>query len=133
MRRSSCPCCSNQEVLDTAKEFFKNRGIEMRHCPVCKRPLESFDITRWLKGYFATQTFDVIVDENGNPMVLERTPWSSDKPESKRMSYGIDLDKIDISREMALLEKHHDKENARKADLLVEHLYRYLDPTYGDN
>lgn len=131
MSHSSCPCCSNPEVLSSAQEFFANHGIQLKHCPVCKQPVETIDIMKWVRDRFNITTRDLIKDENGKSMILERTPWS-EKPETKRMSYEVDLDKIDISRELELLEKHKDKENARKADLLAARIVQFWQEKYGD-
>lgn len=62
------------------------------------------------------------------PMYQYNVPWSDKRGPLERESLGIDLDKIDISRELAILEKHHDKENAKMMDALVmHHLKKMLD------
>ena len=132
MSHSSCPCCSNPEVWNAVDKLLETHGVgTIEYCPVCSQPAAIRAFMIGMRKQILNSASDAITDENGKPMIMERTPWS-EKPETKRMSYEVDLDKIDISRELELLEKHQDKENARKADLLAEHIVRWYMDKYGN-
>lgn len=106
----SCPCCSDSKILIAAVETLGANGIQMEMCPVCGR------------------NFEITEDEHGKPIRQYRVPWSDRRGPLERPSLGIDLDKIDISREIQILEKHNDIEHAKLLDALVyEHLKRMLD------
>lgn len=106
----SCPGCSDWRVWGTVSYLLEAYGTKMGYCPVCGKPIE------------------MIKDEHGKLMLQERTPWSDKRGPLERPSLGIDLDKIDISREIQILEKHNDIEHAKLLDALVyERLKRMLD------
>lgn len=108
MSNRPCPCCSEQRILIAAVETLLANGIIMKKCPSCGRE------------------FDTIEDENGMPMHQYDVPWSDKRGPLERESLGIDLDKIDISREMEILEKYQDKKNAKLLDVLAERYYRQM-------
>ena len=110
MNHSSCPCCSDSRIWLAVEDLLDVYGTKLHYCPVCGQELE------------------IIEDENGNPMLQDRAPWSDKRGPLERESLGIDLDKIDISREMGILEKHHNKQNAKLMDVLITyHLKKMLD------
>jgi hypothetical protein len=110
MINHSCPCCSNPRVWLAVEDLLDIYGAEIHYCPVCG------------------QQFETIEDENGNPMLQNRVPWSDRRGPLERPSLGIDLDKIDISREIQILAKHNNIKHAKLLDALVmEHLKRMLD------
>lgn len=77
---------------------------------------------------------EMVEDENGNRMYQDRKPWSGPKDPVKKTSLGVDLDNIDISREMELLEKHRNKKNAEILDkLVIEELKRKLSGDENNN
>lgn len=64
---------------------IKNTYPRMRHCPCCMKALP-----------------ETCTDEEGNVLIVERIPWNG-----KPMDMTIDLDKINIDREVCMLEKAH--------------------------
>lgn len=137
MSNRSCPCCSDWRVWGEVKILLSEHGAELNYCPVCGQHVGILNFLRNLRNEIELQTMhlsDLIEDENGKPMIQERTPWSNPKDPTKHRSLGVDLDKIDISREMEFLEKHHNKENAKMMDALVmHHLKKMLDDRDIDN
>lgn len=135
MTHSSCPCCSDQRIWKAVEELLKPHCLEMEYCPVCGQSAGVREFLRNFHAQIIAAIPEMVLDENGNPMFQDRTPWSDPGTftASTRISYEIDLDKIDISREMELLEKHQQKEKARKSDILADHIVRRLMEKYVDN
>lgn len=124
MKDRCCPCCSDWRVWGEVEIMLRKHGADMEYCPVCGQHVGVLNFLRNLRSVLDLQTIqlrETIEDENGKPMTLDRTPWSK----QKHTSLGIDLDKIDISRELQILEKHQDKKNAEILDFIAMRYLKY--------
>ena len=130
MSNRPCPCCSDWKVWGEVEILLRKHGTDMEYCPVCGQHVGVLNFLRNLRSMLDLHTIqlrETIEDENGKPMYLDRTPWSNPKDPTKHRSLGVDLDNIDISREMELLERHQDKKNAKVLDnLVMQNLKRKL-------
>lgn len=111
---SKCPCCSNALLLDELSLTLAQRGAIMNYCPVCGQSRGIIDFLKYADAVVRGVVIETVRDENGKPMLLDRTPWaepSLDKPSATPISYEVNLDKIDISREMELLNMKNENKN----------------------
>lgn len=81
----SCICDIPEVVI-----CIKNTYPRMRYCPCC-----------------LTKLPDICTDDEGNILIVERIPSDAKKPAAKPMSMELDLDKINIDKEICLLAEHN--------------------------
>lgn len=126
---SKCPCCSNPLLWDELETTLAPTGAIMNYCPVCGQSRGMIEFLKYADVIVRGVLIETVPDENGKPMILDRTPWadpSPDKPTSTPISYEVNLDKIDISREMELLDAVQAKERARRTEFLAERIAEYI-------
>jgi hypothetical protein len=129
MRHTKCDCCTDQRIWAAVEETLKPYGLEMKNCPVCGQSSYLRNFKEMMMRKLNAAIPEIVEDENGNRMYQDRKPWSGLKD-----SLGVNLDKIDISREMELLEKHRNKKNAEILDkLVIEELKRKLSGDENNN
>ncbi len=123
---SKCPCCSNSLMWH---EFERVLGTKMNYCPVCGQSRAVIDFLKYADAIVRGVVIETVRDENGKPMILDRTPWaepSPDKPSATPISYEVNLDKIDISKEMELLDAIRARERARRTEFLAERIVEHI-------
>lgn len=93
-----CPYCGDSLII---RRFISN-GIN-----VIKENTRRLIIQAELEKERANETVEI----DGETLIVEhiKTPPKSKKQKSTPLNYEFDPDKIDISKEMAMLEKHYNK------------------------
>ena len=111
-----CEFCTDERLLAKLGDVCLGWG-RARYCPICGQDL---DISRYIK-YLSNAIDDmvrgrmpeIITDENGKSMVLERKPVKKDEPKKEPVgeirNMCVDLDFIDIDKEIEMLNKHFEK------------------------
>ena len=104
-----CYLHSNRERLDEVRAALKNPA-DLQYCPVCGTPMyliNAIDYMKYLLEATCSDAQETCTDEEGNVLIVERTPWESKdgKPAPKPMDMTFDLDKINIDREVCMLEE----------------------------
>lgn len=104
----SCECCGNKTVWGILQAAMDGLKQPLEYCPVCGNP-------RYLVEFLTTIEKiqlcipEKIEDENGKPITQIAYPDHNNyETYASSNSAAVDLDKIDVSREMKLLklEKH---------------------------
>lgn len=99
----SCECCTNKTRWLTLKACMAGLKLPLNYCPVCSTPAA---IRAFLDNMDKLEIHipEVITDENGKKLILDRGPlWSPTKEAYTPPDMSVDLDKIDIEREMKIL------------------------------
>jgi hypothetical protein len=129
-----CDHCNTPTArFELHKRLDDDNGVF--YCPYCGEALliSSFindlkaNIDEYIEEHLLNGRQEVL-DENGNPMIMERQ--KSSKPEKPSigtpLSMAIDLnDGDDISKELKLLEKHQKKRESR-AEILANHYIEFM-------
>ena len=97
----SCSFCNDRKQFATFRERFGGPD-EVQYCPLCGTPVYIQDILDYLETELAKPLLETCTDDEGNIMIVERV-HTDDKP----MSMELDLDKINIDREICLLAEHN--------------------------
>lgn len=112
----SCEFCSNPANIDGLQDVL-GEDASLRYCPICG---DDINITYFIvkmegvvKEAFEKATLDIArqskenqtVEIDGEVLEFERLPSPKKKPPVKPKSMAVDLDNIDITKEMELLEK----------------------------
>lgn len=102
----SCEFCKNAFVMDDLADLVSGHG-EVNFCPVCGANLQVQRTLVQIMNSLSADVPHIIKDENGEVIIFERQP--SDPPEKKEpvkpMDYSIDLDNVNIDREIEILNK----------------------------
>lgn len=116
----SCPLCNDPQKWEWLRLALDVElgGLPLNYCPVCSTPtaIRNFLTNTRPELLFSEDAMDeVILDENGRPMLQARTvhidlreevPVQNTEPES----LAVNLDKINIDREMEFLFKDKRKD-----------------------
>lgn len=104
-----CYLHSYREQIEGVRAVLK-RPEDLQYCPVCGMPMYLINAINQLKEQLEITFADMqetCTDEEGNVLIVERTPWESKdgKPAPKPMDMTIDLDNINIDREVCMMEE----------------------------
>ena len=97
----SCSFCSDRKQFETFRERFGGPD-NVQYCPLCGTPVYIQDILDYIEQELAKPLLETCTDDEGNILIVERV-HTDDKP----MSMELDLDKINIDREICLLAEHN--------------------------
>ena len=103
-----CDLCNDKERLDDLRWEFENRlFIELRYCPVCGENLQFVENLRKLFDIVDSSCVPETVEIDGRRLVVEREKPKVEDKKTKMtpINMAMDLEKIDISREVAMLNK----------------------------
>ena len=104
----SCDFCKNDFIMDDLEWLARNYG-EINFCPICGKNLRFERMLMQLIHANTKKPEHMIKDENGETIIFERREAEKKDP-VKKMDYSIDLDKVNIDREIEILNKHHKTE-----------------------
>lgn len=112
-----CKCCYNLEKIAEIREKI-GPAIELNCCPVCGSDLNIARFSLSMKdgveeefrklyatAYIKRERRNETVEIDGEILPVVHVPTPMDKPVSKPLDLAVDLDKIDITREMAMLQE----------------------------
>lgn len=104
-KETMCECCRNIAKWDVLKAAMRELNLPLNYCPVCSSPRQvSILLNELAEIDIEVLLPETIRDENGKEMILDRSPQHGTVKSYTPPSLAIDLDKIDIEREMKLLE-----------------------------
>lgn len=98
----SCECCTNKAKWMVLKSCMNALQLPLDYCPVCSLPVH---VRTFLDNMAKIEVCipEVITDENGKTITLYRSPQHGTVTAYTPPDLSINLDKIDIEREMKLL------------------------------
>lgn len=102
----SCSFCSDRKQFETFRERFGGPD-NVQYCPLCGTPVYIQDILDYIEQELAKPLLETCTDDEGNILIVERIPSDAKNPAAKPMSMELDLDKINIDREICLLAEHN--------------------------
>ena len=105
----SCPCCGNEAKWTVLKAVMNGLKLNLQYCPVCSNSIYVKEFLDNMKAGLAEVTIqfpdtETVKDENGNELILDRElGHGAPKKTYTPSDMSIDLDKVDITREMKIL------------------------------
>lgn len=127
----ACEYCCKQLSRDSIR-LMLGPNVPLRYCPACG---EDVKISEFLdsmkeaaddaltKAFIELDKANETVEIDGETLIVERIP-TIEKPISRPMDLGINLDNIDISREMAMLSesplKKHEKYISERVKQMIK-------------
>lgn len=105
----SCPCCGDEAKWSMLKAIMNDLKLPLEYCPVCGNGVYIKKFLDNLKSGLAKIEIqfpdtETVTDENGKELILDRSVGhGTTKKSYTPPDMSIDLDKIDIEREMKIL------------------------------
>lgn len=96
-----CEFCKNEALVKRFKDEQFPR--EVRYCPVCGDSFHIGEFFRRLNDYTKNLLMET-VEVDGEVLEYVRAPSETKEGMSKPMSMKIDLDKVDIDRELEMID-----------------------------
>lgn len=100
-----CKFCTTNEAVEALKRSLADLDMQLGYCPVCGCPIKLTQIM----NSFLNEAFENLkythTDENGKLMRTVILPSEKPKKTATPINMGIDLDKVNIRKEMILLKE----------------------------
>lgn len=135
----SCKYCSNHNNIENIKIVLNNANVNLVYCPICGEEIKDLsyqdDITKMF--YNALKALNIkmeYVTIDGELFLVDREipkKEKSIKVISHPIDMKVDLNKINIDKEMEMLKKLDDEKKEREAKEARSIIINYFNKLFG--